>query len=447
MQTPPRTFQEANDWFYRTFNLPLLTFGDVNYTKLVQKAMHDGWMQGAKTNFQLSDARMAILKNRVRNWFNFRSRNKSHGTYVVYFDSSRRFVSREGADESFYGEAWFNLLDGESISYGVHPEFISNRAMKGRLFEELDLLESFVAHCNQILGSSHPLLPHLEAICYNYLMSYGMASDLLAELKPGRILLTCHYGKEGLIRAARQNGVIVTELQHGIIDKNDIFYCYPKNLKGLNDLALFPDSILTYGQYWTDLLLEHHEFNKVITAGDYTFRAPKTIRNQKKQVLITTQTGLIEDYLSVIEWVASEVSHSPGWEILIRHHPLEGEDELLRYRDSYAGHSFVRESTGSSLSEDFQESMVHISIYSTTLFDAARWPLQNYSVQNLGEFSSYSASILHVGVAEGIEVGQSLRLPDRAKMTEKLGGVEKSGYFYSDFPSPHVLKDLRTWSA
>jgi hypothetical protein len=445
---PPKTFKEANDWFYSTFDLNMLTFGDVNYTKLVQKAMHDGWMQGAQASFGLNHAKFAILKNHLRNFFRLRrSLNKRQSTSVLFFDSSRRFISRGGPNESFYGERWFDLFRKEEVDFHIHPEVIEKRKLGGKIVRELRLLNSLVSHCIQTLGSSHPLLPHLHAICFNYLLSYGMASDLLSEFRPKCIMITCHYGKEGLIRAAKENGVYVAELQHGIIDENDIFYCYPESVKEINQLALFPDSFFTFGQYWSALLTKFHEQNNVVTAGDYTFRVPAEFRTQKNRVLITTQTSMLNDYMSIIEWVANQVSMHHDWEVVVRHHPLENENNLSAYRELCSRYPFVRESVGCSLSEDFQEAMVHVSIYSTTLFDASRWPLKNYSIQNFGTSAAYAASILKTGIAEGIEIGDSMNLKGFNPTSLKQEGLVKADYFYSAFPDFSVIKEIEQWSA
>jgi len=447
MNQPPTTFKDANDWFYRTFDLNKLTFGDVNYTKIVQKAMHDGWMQGIETTYGLKDAKIAILKSRLQHIRIQRPSKRSRPIGVLYFDSSRRFISRDGANESFYGERWFEIWEKENIDFKVVPEIAPNLRLAGHLLEELKLLNALVAQCKQLLGSSHAFLPHLEAICFNYLISYGAASDVIRRFRPDVIVLTCHYGKEGLIRAARQNGVKVYEIQHGIIDENDIFYCYPKEIRGVRKLALFPDSIYTYGNYWSDLLSQYHEFDRIVTAGDYTFRTPSQTKERQNRVLITTQTGMFADYLQIITWIANQVAQNPEWKIVVRHHPLENNTTLSRYRDLCNNFPFISESVGTSLSEDFQESKVHVSIYSTTLFDACRWPLHNYSVQNFGSASTYAASILDTGIAEGIELGEPLPLHRLAMEKESESCSEKSNYFYSEFPTPTILNELSKWSA
>ena len=446
MLNPPQTFQEANLWLFSTFKPDELTFGNINYLKIVQKALHDGWMQNRAFRYGLKDFKQARIKNFLRLGFSSLRKQNQKKPEVLLFDSGRKYVSLNQEAESFYSEAWLRLFRELRVDVEIFPEKIENRLYQGDLKIEMQNMRQLCHFVENKLERSHPLIPHLQSICFNYLIDYGKAFSLLSETNPKKIILTCHYGKEGLIRAARQLGTEVIELQHGLIDSNDIFYCYPEIIKEIRSNALFPDKIFTFGDYWTNLLQSHFEFDHIITAGDYTFRTPPSGIEKRNQILITTQTGMVDDYVAVIQWAKRQVESNNSWSILLRHHPLETDENLARYRQSFAAIPYISESIGTSLTEDFLMSKIHVSIYSTTLFDAVRWPLLNYSVQSHGASAEYAKSIIKSGVAQGITLQDSLT-SEQLRINNDIGNPLKidSGYFYATFPSNDVLKELDTW--
>jgi hypothetical protein len=63
-------------------------------------------------------------------------------------------------------------------------------------------------------------------------------------MRPRAILLTCYYGKEPAIRAAKSLGIKVIEIQHGVIGKGHPAYNVHRDL----DRSCFPDHLLVFGK-------------------------------------------------------------------------------------------------------------------------------------------------------------------------------------------------------
>jgi len=63
-------------------------------------------------------------------------------------------------------------------------------------------------------------------------------------MRPQAILLTCYYGKEPAIRAAKSLGIKVIEIQHGVIGKEHPAYNVHRDL----DRSCFPDHLLVFGK-------------------------------------------------------------------------------------------------------------------------------------------------------------------------------------------------------
>lgn len=62
-------------------------------------------------------------------------------------------------------------------------------------------------------------------------------------MRPQALLLTCYYGKEPAIKAAKRLGIKVIEVQHGVIGKEHPAYNVYRDL----DRSCFPDHLLVFG--------------------------------------------------------------------------------------------------------------------------------------------------------------------------------------------------------
>ena len=73
-----------------------------------------------------------------------------------------------------------------------------------------------------------------------------------------------------MMAAAKELGIVVVESQHGLIHKYHTGYMYGKHLLKYKDKFPVPDYILTFGDYYTRLLLKNSFYNEkqVITVGN-----------------------------------------------------------------------------------------------------------------------------------------------------------------------------------
>lgn len=261
---------------------------------------------------------------------------------------------------------------------------------------------------------------------------------IIDKVKPENLWFICHYHNEALIMAARDYGVLIHELQHGLISPTDIFYCMPESVEQVRDRALFPDDIWTFGDYWSKLLRENgSEFSdsSVKEGGYYLFEpdaAPdeelRSIRQENKTIwLITSQTKLSANYVEYILNVHDQVTERGGL-LLLKPHPNEN---IANY-DSVRHLKSLRIITNKSLGQLFGIADAHITIYSTTVFDALRYGfLRNYCI-NIPAQKDYIDHFLQLGVAKLIEITE---LPD----PRDTSSAENAEHFYCDVKLPLAL--------
>ncbi|WMN48321.1 hypothetical protein NI392_09165 [Vibrio alginolyticus] len=81
-----------------------------------------------------------------------------------------------------------------------------------------------------------------------YVMIYGLYDRLFKKLKPETLYIVVAYGFKDVVSAAKNNGVKVIELQHGVVNKFHLGYSYT----GLrfSDTYL-PDEVICWSDNWT----------------------------------------------------------------------------------------------------------------------------------------------------------------------------------------------------
>lgn len=81
-----------------------------------------------------------------------------------------------------------------------------------------------------------------------YLFKYKFYNYLFKKINPGKLFIVVAYYYPFIVRAAKDNGVEVIELQHGTIGKYHLGYSYPEGYE--SDLKYFPDKIYLWGDCW-----------------------------------------------------------------------------------------------------------------------------------------------------------------------------------------------------
>jgi hypothetical protein len=250
-----------------------------------------------------------------------------------------------------------------------------------------------------------------------FFQSYRAWLFTFTHIKPSKVIFVCHYHKEGLIYATKQLNIPSIELQHGLIANSDIFYIFPKTIESIRHRALFPDKILTYGDFWSEQLLQGGEFspNQIQTFGYYLYSEQiedeiddlKKWLGDRKMILITTQTFMHEYFISYIQFLHQDILRlnlENEYAIVVKLHPAE---KLVLYNEALKDElADIQVIQGFSLDDLMKMSIIHISIYSTTLFDAVRKGVKSYAI-DYPAFSSYVREVVDSGVATKITPNQN----------------------------------------
>ena len=253
-------------------------------------------------------------------------------------------------------------------------------------------------------------LDNIKIAIYIFYKQYTFYNRFITKSEFKIAYLTCHYHKEGFILAAKRNNLLVYELQHGIIAKQDIFYNYPKELKLFRHKALFPDKILVFGSYWASVLLNGNcfDFNQIDVLGNYLTSNNNLLESEKQlfktkfsYILITTQTKMSNHYATYIRFLSEYIKDNGlNYKIIVKNHHSE---DVESYNEVYKFENVI--CSKSEVYSLFKIAEKHISIYSTTLYDALIYDLENYTLNSKG-FEDYVSQIEDSGIAQKIETNQ-----------------------------------------
>ena len=279
-----------------------------------------------------------------------------------------------------------NEVDGYDNFDDVYNNFTMQRSLNHRFSNELrkELKEVF----KNIKDYSHFNILDLENIKCAFQKFYNEAIfwlNILETLKPKEIFFMCHYHKEGLIYSAKKLGIKIIEYQHGLIAKSDVFYNFPTEIKEIKKDCLFPNEIRTYGKYWSNVLLNGNFLNKEkIKVVKYFFNLQiyiskkdkkdlKSFVNNRKIILVTTQTYLSENFIIYIDSLVEVLDKE--YCIVIKPHP----NEKIKFYNKYLKNSDV---LISNVSTEFLLNIanLHITIYSSTAFDALRYNISTFFI-------------------------------------------------------------------
>lgn len=264
------------------------------------------------------------------------------------------------------------------------------------------------------LFSAHEL-KNIKFAFHKFFMEYRAWDYFLSNLPNlKRAYFVCHYHKESQIAAFRKHSIQSIELQHGIIAPQDIFYVLPQIVKSVQSKLLCADRILVYGRYWKSILEMGYEYKpeQIDIVGYYPFEGTgeiskrklniqKLIEGKVNVVVVTTQTYLDQYFINYVRWLQDQVDGS-STVILLKPHPAE-DSSIYKKEFESSSVTFVVDETLVVL---FSFASIHISIYSTTLYDALRYKVKNYCIY-VEDYKDYIEAIVESGIAQLITSNQN----------------------------------------
>jgi hypothetical protein len=318
----------------------------------------------------------------------------------------------------------YSIADLEQLPFPSGKEFNEMLEEVNGVANSLRNSEYFTQEEKELIQSSL----HLFLVAYvRYLAVFKLS-------KVKKLFFIRHYHNEGIIAAAKDCGIETIELQHGLINKHDLYYVYDPSLKDTLKNAFFPDKILLFGKYWEDVLMKGSEWkpSQFTIAGEYMSSRKANNQNLIKEnlILIASQKTLDHIFIPRIKSLIETLKNYPDWRIVIKLHPSEKKIEAYQ---SLVTSNVELAPLKSNIYDYLEKSKIQLSIYSTTFFDAIGMSVTNFAWT--GDFigSDYAEALIEDNIAFD---GNLKNIIEEYKYFENQGIKNLSrDYFYTAFSS------------
>lgn len=409
------SFEKINDEVYaKLAGDSTYVINGKSYLKIFQHgliyALSDTRVKLLRTYFTLP----LFLQKLILQKSSRKSRIKGEFEKVLIFDVGRPHSS-QAPEKSFFFEKILRLSQQKATTVNLNPQ---HGVKSDYNFEDLINTSScFDHHVMNQLKEVNELASRLRKSSYystkekeyiksalhvffhSFLKFYSVLKDSGVE----KIIYTVHYHNEGIVAAAEKLGIEIIEMQHGLISANDLYYCYPESLKSKLINAFFPSKILLFGQYWKGVLSKGAEWKtdqlQIIGSVLPTQNSVPEGFSKQNLILLASQKTMAFQYIPRIEKLLRHLEAHPDWKVLLKLHPLE--KELAKY-EALKHPQLELLPLVSNLNEYLEKCKIQISIYSTTLYDAAGYEVVNFCWQGDGLGFDYAENIIKEGVAESL---------------------------------------------
>lgn len=142
-----------------------------------------------------------------------------------------------------------HLLDW--VTQQVYVEYFLIRKKKVLNAGQTQLINTIEQEIYDRYGVSFSLLKLVENKVKLFGIYYKIYEKVFKKVQPSRVYVTTAYYYAPIIKAARSQGIEVTELQHGIITRYHLGYSFPLHKKPLH---YFPDKLVVWSESWKNII-------------------------------------------------------------------------------------------------------------------------------------------------------------------------------------------------
>lgn len=210
-----------------------------------------------------------------------------------------------------------------------------------------------------------------------YKVKKKIYKNWIRRLNPNIVIVVPSSGNKIRVKAAKEEGVPVIELQHGVIHRGHISYNFPKNVT----VGSFPDYILSFGEFWETNANFPIPSSRVIPVGypymDMQLEKYNNCVQQDKIVFLSGGSGGIGKQLSKLAVKLYE-EKSVDHDIIYKLHP--GEYHSWEDRFPWLVNSDIEVVDGPTpqLYKILSESTVQVGVSSTAVYEGLAFDLDTF---------------------------------------------------------------------
>jgi len=365
-------------------------------------------------------------KNEIIIFSSGRLYNDGNKTIDIYTDYLCEDLDKEGISYTKYETNYLNDHILSKRQRNKHIDFIVLFSKLIRFLystklndKEYSLIESIRKDINENFGIEINILSIIKSDIKSFKSQYHLYKLLFKLEKPKEIFIVNSSDKPYIIAAAKDQKIIINELQHGLISDCDIINNFPY-IKP-NSLEYFPTRFFMWNNIdmcYASLPLSKDNIipfrNKHI---DKWLQKTTNINKEKNTILVISQPF---ESLNILEYIENNISQLKEYKFIYKIHPAENKDIIKQMIEK-----MIIKYTNIYIIEDEEP------IYS--LLKKAEYVLGVYS-SALFEAPLFKCKIILLNL-EGVEMSLPLINNNKAKLLDLNRSLPSALYNTLQFPT------------
>lgn len=266
------------------------------------------------------------------------------------------------------------------IFFYILSFFVLSPKVKNKFLQQLLSIKNHSSACRKLYQNINRNFYHHLRIFWATKKAYSI---ILRFLKVRGVLLNCSYGlggfMAGFIAACQEAKIKTIECQHGIISPYHFGYMFGKDQIEHKKLFPIPNIILTYGKYWSRMLIENslRTSDEIIEVGNPRINFWKNRIDLEKSnnmsMFITSQDVVASELIKFCEAIAKILSEENiMFRLIIKPHYNESTTISLwkKIEKRYSRHIKIEDSKAPNLFWLLTQNKLHGSVFSTVHYEA-----------------------------------------------------------------------------
>ena len=400
----PTTIKELCEFiWYLEDKYNLLDF-EVDGVKVWQYTRMQFYYKLAEASEVLSQAHSRLSKlDKIKHLISYMKNSLNHNYFtlkkkdVVVFSHSR-VVNVDGELIDIYTKYFIDellangkeIVEFESAHLGVHKKQKQNYAhytdwiaLAQRVYkpflklnipsDKLVVLKKVEDEINSKCKCKLDLVSFSIMSIKTYKANYKIYSKIFQKVKPSVYYTVVSYGQAPIIKAAKDNGVEVVELQHGTFSKYHLGYSFPNRKE---PLEYFPDKLYVWNEFWKNMIKLPIDEKCVVADGFRYLDKQKSkfdyIGKKQNQLVVLSQ-GAIGN--AIAEKFLKYYDRFNEYDIKYKLHPGEFDRwksyPALKKLSEFDNVEIVKNEI--PLYELFVSSSLQIGVFSTALYEGVEF--------------------------------------------------------------------------
>lgn len=265
-----------------------------------------------------------------------------------------------------------------------------------------DFLKLIELNIYKDLGVKIDLYKEFDSYSKQFNSIYKVFGAVLDKASPSVLYIVVSYDMSPYIKAAKERGIKVVELQHGTLGKYHLGYSFPR---GIPSLDYFPDELYVWSKYWkvqADLAL--FPVATKVYGFDYLESEKARITDKNKvsnSVILISQGALTK---KIASFLLNNFDLFSGLDFIYKLHPAEyGRWRECQELVALSNMPNIEVIEDCDLYQKFSNSEYVVGVFSTAIFEAVEFGckpmlLDLPGIEYMSDFIEYHNLSLNNGV-------------------------------------------------